>query len=157
MTTSLASLPAIRTKYQSKRIVLALGSFDIIHTGHIEYLEWAKRQGDMLVVTLKSDEQIAAHKGTSRPIIPAIERERVVAALKPVDFALIGAEGDLYHAAIDTAKALHPDVVVLGPDWGPAVLSDWKADLPNTQIVIAPTSTEHSTTRIINKILKPSL
>lgn len=136
----------------SKRIVLALGAFDILHPAHIAYLTWAKQQGDLLVVSLKSDVQIKLHKGSSRPIVSAEDRVQVVAALKPVDYALIGTSGGLFEAAVNTAKILKPDVVVLGPDWGESVLSDWQALFPNTSILVAPPSSGHTTSAIIEKI-----
>lgn len=152
MIISLQQLPKIRATNKSRTIVLALGSFDIIHPGHIRYLEWAKKQGDILVVTLKSDEQITAHKGPSRPVVVEQDRVEVIAALKPVDYALIGAPGDLHEAATATAQALQPDVVVLGTDWGNSVLDAWKKEFPSTLIMIDPQESIRSTTGIINKI-----
>lgn len=152
MVTSLNRLAGIREQHRNRRIVLALGTFDIIHPAHIAYLNAAKEHGDLLVVTLKSDEQVRAHKGVARPVVSESNRVFVVANLKPVDYALVGAEGDLYAAALNTAKALKPDVVALGPDWGPSVMPDWQRDLPNTEIVIAYHTVEGSTTAIIQNI-----
>ena len=140
----------VRDRHLNQRIVLAFGSFDIIHIGHIGYLEWAKSHGEVLVVTLKSDEQIAAHKGESRPVIKSDERVRVVDSLKPVDYALIGAQGGLYDAALATAEALRPDVIVLGPDWGPEVMPKWQEDLPSCEILVAPRQSERSSSEIID-------
>lgn len=142
----------VRKTHPHKKIVLALGSFDIVHPGHIKYLEWAKQQGDILVVTLKSDEQIADHKGPSRPIVSAQNRVAVVAALKPVDYALIGAPGGLHEAAVATALALDADVVVLGPDWGEKVRPSWEAAFSHATITVAPHQSDRSTTEIIGKI-----
>jgi D-beta-D-heptose 7-phosphate kinase/D-beta-D-heptose 1-phosphate adenosyltransferase len=147
-------LPKVRKKHKDKSITLALGSFDIIHEGHIKYLLWAKQQADVLVVSLKSDDQISAHKGRGRPIFEAKDRVVVADALKPVDYALIGASGGLYDAAVATAKALHPDVVVLGPDWGASVGAAWEATFPGTSILIAPNQSEQSTTKVIERVQK---
>lgn len=150
-------LPKIREDNKNKSIVLALGAFDILHPGHIKYLEWAKQQGDVLVVTLKSDEQITSHKGPTRPVVLEEDRVTVVNALKPVDYALVGASGGLQEAAFLTAQTLQPDVIVLGPDWGHSVLLAWKAEFPNTSVLIASTSSNYSTTSIINKIQRTSI
>ena len=144
-------LPNIR-QATAKRIVIAFGAFDIIHPGHIKYLEWAKQQGDVLVVSLKSDEQIQATKGLTRPIVSAFDRVQVIAALKSVDYALIGAPGDLLNAAVATAKALKPDVIVLGTDWGQAVLQDWQTLFPDSTVTVAPPSSDHSTSEIVERI-----
>lgn len=154
MVISFAKLADIRKENEDKRIVLALGTFDIIHPAHVAYLNAAKQHGDILVVTLKSDEQVRAHKGQTRPVIPESDRVFMIASLKPVDYALIGAEGGLYDAAIKTAKALEPDVVALAPNWGPPVLADWRRDLPDAEIVIAEHSVKGSTTAIIERIKK---
>ncbi len=105
-----------------------------------------------MVVTLKSDEQISRHKGADRPIVPEQERVEIVDGLKPVDYALIGASGGLYEAAIATARALNPDVVVLGPDWGDNVLEAWRTEFPHVTIVVSPSRIGPSTTTIIDKI-----
>lgn len=152
MTIQFQDISRVRITHPNKKIVLALGSFDIIHPGHIKYLEWAKQQGDILVVTLKSDEQIADHKGASRPIVSGEDRVDVVSALKPVDYALIGAPGGLHEAAVATALALDADVVVLGPDWGEKVRSSWEAEFPQKTISVAPHQSDRSTTEIIDKI-----
>lgn len=152
MTIQFRDIQQIRKVHPHQKIVLALGSFDIIHAGHIKYLEWAKRQGDILVVTLKSDQQIAEHKGPSRPIVSAENRVAVVSALKPVDYALIGAPGGLHEAAVATALAVDADVVVLGPDWGERVRPSWEAEFPHATIAVAPHQSDRSTTEIINKI-----
>jgi rfaE bifunctional protein nucleotidyltransferase chain/domain len=152
MITTLRDLPRIRAVHKDQIVILALGAFDIVHFGHLKYLEWAKQQGDILVVTLKSDEQISRHKGASRPVIVEQERAEIIDALKPVDYALIGAEGDLHGAAIATARALQPDVIVLGPDWGDSVIDSWRADFPQAKIVVSPPRVGPSTTAIILKI-----
>jgi len=157
MVTTFSKLSEVRKAHRSKRIVLALGTFDILHPAHVTYLHAAKAYGDVLVVTLKNDEQVRAHKGNERPIVPAADRVLMVASLKPVDYALIGAAGDLYMSGLNTAKALNPDVVALGPDWGPAVISDWQRDMPDIDVVVVENPISRSTTAIIEKIKKASL
>jgi rfaE bifunctional protein nucleotidyltransferase chain/domain len=154
MVISFNTLTEIRNAHRDKSIVLALGTFDILHPAHVAYLNAAKKYGDILVVTLKSDEQVRAHKGDKRPVVTESDRVFMVASLKPVDYALVGAEGDLYISALNTAKALRPDVVALGPDWGPAVISDWQRDVPDMDIVVVDNPVSRSTTAIIEKIRK---
>lgn len=145
----------VRLMHGNQAIVLALGAFDVIHLGHLKYLEWAKQQGDILVVTLKSDEQISRHKGPDRPVIPEQERVEIVNGLRPVDYALIGAPGgDLFQAGLTTARAICPNVIVLGPDWGDSVLDAWRAEFPDATVIISPSRVGPSTTKIIDKIKK---
>ena len=91
--------------------VMASGVFDILHTGHISYLEQAKALGDELYVVVASDNTVRKNK--HEPITPARMRVRIVSALKPVDVAMIGNDsGDMF-AILDEIR---PDVIVLGFD-----------------------------------------
>ena len=91
--------------------VMASGVFDILHTGHISYLEQAKALGDELYVVVASDNTVRKNK--HEPITPERMRVRIVSALKPVDVAMIGNDsGDMF-AILDEIR---PDVIVLGFD-----------------------------------------
>lgn len=90
--------------------VMASGVFDIIHPGHISYLEQAKSYGDELVVVIANDDTVRRSK--HEPITPEGMRARIVGALKPVDRAIVGGHGDL----LDTVRYVRPDVIVLGYD-----------------------------------------
>lgn len=90
--------------------VMASGVFDIIHPGHISYLEQAKSQGDELVVVVACDSTVRRSK--HEPITPEAMRARIVGSLKPVDRAIVGGEGDIF----DTVRLVRPDVIVLGYD-----------------------------------------
>ena len=91
--------------------VMASGVFDILHTGHISYLEQAKARGDELYVVVASDNTVRKNK--HEPITPERMRVRIVSALKPVDVAMIGNDsGDMF-AILDEIR---PDVIVLGFD-----------------------------------------
>lgn len=92
--------------------VMASGVFDLIHPGHISYLEQARSYGDELVVVIACDSTVRKRK--HEPITPETMRARVVAALKPVDRAIIGGDGDIF----DTVRFVKPDVIVLGYDQG---------------------------------------
>lgn len=91
--------------------VMASGVFDILHTGHISYLEQAKALGDELYVVVASDNTVRKNK--HEPITPERMRVRIVSALKPVDVAMIGNDGGDMFAILDKIR---PDVIVLGFD-----------------------------------------
>ncbi len=100
-------------KKEGKKIVFTNGCFDIIHAGHVDYLEKAKSLGDILVVGLNSDESIKRIKGPERPINIQEHRKKVLEALKPVDLVIIFDE-DTPERLI---KEIKPDVLVKGGDW----------------------------------------
>jgi len=90
--------------------VMATGVFDLLHPGHIEYLSEAKKLGDELVVVVARDS--TAERFKHRPIVPEAQRVEMVSALKPVDRATLGNEGDIY----DILTEVRPDVIALGFD-----------------------------------------
>ena len=90
--------------------VMASGVFDIIHPGHISYLEQAKSYGDELIVVIANDDTVRRSK--HEPVTPEAMRARIVGALKPVDKAIVGGRGDL----MDTVRYVRPDIIVLGYD-----------------------------------------
>lgn len=93
-------------------LVMASGVFDILHAGHVSYLEQARSFGDELVVVVACDSTVRRRK--HEPITPESMRARLVGALKPVDHVLVGKEGDM----LDTVEQLRPDIIVLGYDQG---------------------------------------
>jgi len=100
-------------KQASKRIVFTNGCFDILHYGHIKYLQDAKNKGDYLVVAVNSDLSIKKIKALNRPIIGQLDRLRTVAALASVDFVVLFNEDN----PLKVIKALKPDVLIKGSDW----------------------------------------
>ncbi|MEE8200129.1 MAG: adenylyltransferase/cytidyltransferase family protein [Candidatus Acidoferrales bacterium] len=100
-------------RQRGQRIVLANGCFDLLHVGHVRYLEGAKREGDVLVVGLNSDAGVAQWKGAGRPLLPAAERARLVAALAPVDYVVVF-DGPTVAPLLE---ALRPDVHAKGTDY----------------------------------------
>lgn len=90
--------------------VMASGVFDIIHTGHISYLEQARSHGDELVVVVACDNTVRRKK--HEPVTPEGMRVRIVESLKPVDRAVLGKDGDIF----ETVREIDPDVIVLGYD-----------------------------------------
>ena len=100
-------------KNEGKKIVFTNGCFDIVHAGHVDYLEKAKNFGDVLIVGLNSDESVRRLKGENRPINPQEYRKKVLQALKPVDLVIIFDE-DTPERLI---KEVKPDVLVKGGDY----------------------------------------
>lgn len=100
---------------QGKTIVFTNGCFDIIHAGHVQYLEHAKTLGDILVIGLNSDASVRRLKGETRPINNQNNRAIVLSALHSVDYVIIFDEDTPY----ELIKALQPDVLVKGGDWQP--------------------------------------
>lgn len=100
-------------KRQGKHIVSTSGCFDILHAGHVTYLEEAKARGDILVVLLNSDSSVRGLKGDSRPIVPEEERAIVIAGLESVDYVCIFSE----KTPCDVIARIQPDVVVKGGDY----------------------------------------
>ena len=109
----LTSLLAERRQRQ-QRVVFTNGCFDLMHIGHIRYLQAARDLGDVLVVGVNSDGSVRAlHKGADRPIVPDAQRAEVLAALACVDYVVIFPEPD--PGAL--IAALQPDILVKGGDW----------------------------------------
>lgn len=102
-----------KAQVAGRRVVFTNGCFDLLHRGHIRYLEEARSLGDLLVVAVNSDASVRQLKGKGRPIVPDVARAEVLAALAAVDFVLIFDE-------LDPARTIHavrPDVLVKGGDW----------------------------------------
>lgn len=99
---------------RGERIAFANGHFDLLHVGHLRYLLDARRQGDLLVVAINDDASVERLKGPGRPLVPAAERAELVAALVPVDYAVIF-EGD---TPAPVLARLRPDVHCKGTDYG---------------------------------------
>ena len=100
-------------KAGGSRIVLANGCFDILHAGHVRYLEGARALGDVLVVGINSDEQVARLKGAGRPVLPERQRAELVASLQAVDLVTIFPEPTVAELLL----AIKPDVHAKGTDY----------------------------------------
>src|SRR5689334_4506620 len=96
-----------------RTIVLANGCFDLVHVGHVRYLEAAKREGDVLVVAINSDASVRRNKGEGRPLVPEGERAEVLAALRCVDYVTDVGET----TADELIRALRPNVHAKGTEW----------------------------------------
>lgn len=105
-------LEAVRRS--GRTIALANGHFDLLHVGHLRYLEAARREADVLVVAINDDDSVARLKGPGRPVVPAAERAELLAALAPVDYVVVF-EGD---SPAPLLARLRPDVHCKGTDYG---------------------------------------
>lgn len=110
-------------KAQGKTIVATNGCFDILHRGHLEYLEQSKALGDILVVGLNSDSSVKKLKGTSRPINSEEDRARLLAGLKPVDYVVIFDDID----ASNFLRSIKPDIYTKGSDYQTKSLPEYNA------------------------------
>jgi rfaE bifunctional protein nucleotidyltransferase chain/domain len=138
---------ALRT--QGKRLVFTNGHFDLLHVGHLDYLEEARALGDALFVGVNGDGGTARLKGAGRPIVPAVERARLVAALTPVTAVIVFDE--------DTAEtllsALQPEIYVKGGDWRNKPLPEQPVvDRYGGRVVLIDYLPDHSTSALIARI-----
>jgi rfaE bifunctional protein nucleotidyltransferase chain/domain len=101
---------------RDKVIVTVNGSFDLLHTGHLIFLEEAKQQGDVLFVGLNTDESIRAYKGPDRPLIPQRERALLLAGLQCVDYVVFIAAPEAGAAIIELVR---PHIHANGSEYGP--------------------------------------
>jgi rfaE bifunctional protein nucleotidyltransferase chain/domain len=96
-----------------RTIALANGCFDVLHVGHVRYLEGAKAQADRLVVAINDDQSVRTLKGSGRPVLSAADRAELVSALRSVDYVMIFAELDVN----ELIRVLRPDVHCKGTDY----------------------------------------
>ena len=136
---------------RGRRIVFTNGCFDLLHIGHLRYLERARRHGDRLVVGINSDRSVKKIKGPIRPLLPQAERAEVLAALSCVDYVTIFDEPD----PLAVITALRPDVLVKGSDWGKnKIIGRDVVERRGGRVRRVPLIKGVSTTRLIEKILK---
>jgi D-beta-D-heptose 7-phosphate kinase/D-beta-D-heptose 1-phosphate adenosyltransferase len=132
-----------------KRVVFTNGVFDLIHPGHVRYLQAARREGDALVIGVNSDRSVRANKGPSRPIVPETERAELLAALACVD-AVVIFDDDTPARIIAT---IQPDVLVKGADWAAdQIVGRETVEARGGKVVRIPIERGWSTTSILEKI-----
>ncbi len=134
-------------KKEGKTIVFTNGCFDILHAGHVDYLEKAKSFGDILIVGINSDSSIKRIKGEKRPINKQEHRVKVLSALNCVDYVVVFDED----TPIELIKIVQPDVLVKGADWK---LEDIVGREYAKRVERVDFSYDISTTKIIRKILR---
>jgi rfaE bifunctional protein nucleotidyltransferase chain/domain len=134
-----------------KRVVFTNGCFDVLHAGHVEYLAWAREQGDALIVGLNEDDSVRRIKGPARPIVPFADRARVLAALRSVD-AVAGFGERTPEVLLDK---LRPDVHVKSSQYREEELPERDVVLQHGGVIkLAPHVEGVSTTDLIARILK---
>jgi len=143
---TLEQLPSLLA---GKRTVLANGCFDILHVGHVRYLEGARRLGDALVVAINSDQSVRALKGPGRPILNEQERVALVSALRCVDHVVVFDEPDVTRVL----EVLRPAVHAKGTDYTESTVPERKQVLAyGGQVRITGDPKDHSTRDVIRKI-----
>ena len=134
-----------------RKLVFTNGCFDIMHIGHVRYLNKARSLGDVLAVGVNSDRSVREIKGEARPIVPEMERAEVLAALACVDFVFIFDDPTPKHV-ID---AIVPDILVKGADWGISeIVGRDTVENAGGVVLNIPLVEGSSTTEIIRKILE---
>jgi D-beta-D-heptose 7-phosphate kinase/D-beta-D-heptose 1-phosphate adenosyltransferase len=131
-----------------RRIVFTNGVFDLLHPGHVRYLQAARAHGDLLIVGLNSDASVRRNKGPERPINPENERAEVLAALACVDAVSVFDED----TPADIIRRVQPDVLVKGSDW-PAdqIVGRDTVEARGGQVVLEPVEEGYSTSGIIDR------
>ena len=144
------TLKELKGLTQDCRVVLANGCFDILHVGHIRYLEDARRFGDVLVVAVNSDRSVRELKGQGRPILNEEERTELVSALRCVDYVVLFHETDVSKII----EALHPEVQVKGSDYTEETVPEGDhVRRYGGKVRIAGDPKNHSTRNILGTIL----
>lgn len=134
---------------EGRTVVFTNGVFDLLHPGHVRYLQAARAEGDALIIGVNSDRSVRANKGPSRPITPEAERAEILAALACVDVVVIFDEET--PAAI--VSRLQPDVLVKGADWAPdAIVGRDVVEARGGRVVRVPVEAGWSTSAIVQKI-----
>jgi len=133
----------------AKRVVFTNGVFDLLHPGHVRYLQHARRLGEVLIVGLNADASVRRNKGPGKPITPEAERAEVLAALECVDAVVVFEED----TPAEIVRLVQPDILVKGADW-PADQIVGRDTVENRggKVVLVPTEEGHSTTAIVERI-----
>lgn len=148
---STAEASQLHNRYGSKKIVFTNGCFDILHIGHIRYLQEASKLGDLLIIGLNSDASIRRLKGSERPINPQLDRAEVLSALSCIDYVVIFDEDTPY----ELIRTIQPDVLIKGGDYKPEnVVGRDIVEEHGGELVILPYVEGKSTTNILRAIKK---
>lgn len=139
-----------RLEREGKKLVFTNGCFDILHAGHAAYLEFARAQGDALVVGLNSDASVRQSKGTNRPINCQEDRAAVLSALRAVDAVVIFDEDE----PRGLIEKILPHILVKGRDWAHFVSGREVVEAHGGRVVLADLVAGRSTTNTIDRILQ---
>ena len=132
-----------------RTVALANGCFDVLHVGHVRYLEGARAEADVLVVGVNADDSVRKLKGPGRPVLGEDDRALLVAALRAVDHVVVFAEDDVKALLL----ALRPDVHCKGTDYTPETVPEREIVLAyGGRVAIVGDPKDHSTTAILEKM-----
>ncbi len=138
---------------QKQKIVLVGGCFDLVHLGHLIFLQKAKTKGDTLIVLLESDQTIRRLKGINRPINSQINRAKFLTYLKPVDFIILLPEFKTNQQYRDLVNQLKPDIIAVTQGDQNLKLKTAIATFVNSKIIVVTKKvSQQSTSLIINKL-----
>jgi rfaE bifunctional protein nucleotidyltransferase chain/domain len=144
-----AALRVAEWRARGQSTVLANGVFDLLHVGHVRYLEGAKQLGDRLVVAVNSDASTRANKGPGRPVIPQDERAELIAALACTDLVLLFDEPDV-RAVI---RVLRPEVHAKGTDYtAESIPERAEVEAYGGRVAVAGDPKDHSTTELLRRL-----
>lgn len=136
-------------RQQGGRVVFTNGVFDLLHPGHIEVLDTARRAGDALIVGINSDSSVQRLKGPTRPVRSTAERALVLAGLEAVDAVVVFGED----TPLELVRLLEPDVIVKGGDYTPqSIVGADVVTARGGRVVVVPLVSGQSTTSIIEKL-----
>lgn len=142
-------LPKLNVIRENKEIVFTNGCFDILHVGHVRYLQDAKALGDILVVAINTDSSVKRLKGSERPIQSETDRAEVLAALECVDYVTFFSED----TPLNLIKLINPNTLVKGGDWPTEKIVGHEVVLANGgNVKSLPFHEGQSTTEILKKI-----
>jgi rfaE bifunctional protein nucleotidyltransferase chain/domain len=134
---------------RGRTVALANGCFDVLHVGHVRYLEGARAEADLLVVGLNDDASVRRLKGEGRPVLPAADRALLVAALRCVDLVVVFEEDDVR----GLVAALRPDVHCKGTDYTAETVPERDAVLAyGGRVAIVGDPKEHDTSALLARI-----
>ena len=139
-----------RLREEGKQVVFTNGCFDLIHFGHVQYLQEAKALGDVLVLGLNSDASVQRLKGDKRPLISQAERAHILAALNCIDYVVIFDED----TPLELIEAVTPDILVKGGDYSPeTVVGREHVEKHGGKVEIIRFVDGRSTTSLVEKVL----
>lgn len=149
MTAAEAKAFVNRVRAEGKTVVFTNGVFDLLHPGHVRYLQQARALGDALVVGVNSDRSVRAIKGPSRPINAEAERAEVLSALACVDAVVVFDEATPH----DLIAAVQPDILVKGADWAAdAIVGRDVVEARGGRVIRIPIEPGYGTSAIIRRI-----
>ena len=141
-----------RERKAGRTFAFANGCFDVLHVGHVRYLQGAAAEGDVLVVGVNGDASVRRLKGEGRPIVPAAERAELLLALEAVDRVIVYEED----TPLELVRALRPDVLVKGADWAPdAIVGRSEVEEVGGRVVRVELLAARSTSAIVERLRRP--